>query len=233
MSERVDKQFLVTIGIERAQAQRQHKLRRLISNLDGPKIVEAQFRLLFQIHFGDEEMHLLFDVAAEHFRSAFRKPVTVFLEPCFQTFALFSGEDDDIVFAHRILSLNRDAEGFGATDGRLTRRHRGVAAHAAFHQREQARASVEIFDQPRRSVGIEMIDHFLIADVDLAALDQGRNGDYHSKLFRIAFKVVDHGDHGLVVLARQDDLRCFVKNLGVGFGDVKTAERLRGFDFNR
>jgi hypothetical protein len=69
-----------------------------------------------------------------------------------------------------------------------------------------------------------MVDDFLIADMDLTFFDQCRNRDNHGKLFRIAFKVIHHGDHCLIVLTGQDDLRSPVKDLRVGLGDIEAAK---------
>ena len=58
----------------------------------------------------------------------------------------------------------------GATDCAMLAGGSGVAAPSRriASAASAARVGVEIFDQPRRRVGIEMIDHFLVDDVDLA-----------------------------------------------------------------
>ena len=72
-----------------------------------------------------------------------------------------------------------------------------------------------------------MIDDFLVADVDLALFDERRHRDDDGEFLRIAFEVVHHGDHGLVVVADEHDLRRLVENFRVGLGDVKAAEAVR------
>ena len=96
-----------------------------------------------------------------------------------------------------------------------------------------AGTAVVIFHQARRGVGVQMVDDFLVADVDLPAFDQRRHRYHHGKLFGIAFEIIDHGNHGLVVLARQHDLRRFVEDLGVGLGHVEAAECIRGSPVKR
>jgi hypothetical protein len=90
-----------------------------------------------------------------------------------------------------------------------------------------ARATVVVLNEPWRRVSVEMVDDFLIADMDLALFDQRRNRNNHGKFFRIPFEVVDHGDDCPIVVPGQDDLRSLVKDLRVGLGDVKAAKAKR------
>ena len=73
-----------------------------------------------------------------------------------------------------------------------------------------------VLNEPWRRVGVEMVNDFLIADMDLTFFDQCRNRNNHGKLFRITFEVVDHGDDCLIILPGQDDLRSLVKDFRIG-----------------
>src|SRR5262249_54715346 len=87
-----------------------------------------------------------------------------------------------------------------------------------------ARTSVVVFNQPWRRIAVEMIDNLLVADMDLILFDQCRNRNNYCKLFWIALEVVDHVDHGLIVLPGQNDLRRLVEDLRVGFRYVEAAK---------
>ena len=65
---------------------------------------------------------------------------------------------------------------------------------------------VEILDQAGRGIGVEMIDQRVLGDVDLAALEHARHRHHERELLQGALIVVDHGDHGLAVVADEDDL---------------------------
>jgi hypothetical protein len=54
------------MGIHGAEPQRQHELRRVIAHLQRTQITVAHRRHALEVHLGDEEPHLLPDVAAEH-----------------------------------------------------------------------------------------------------------------------------------------------------------------------
>ena len=69
-----------------------------------------------------------------------------------------------------------------------------------------------------------MIQQRLVADVDLIPLQHRRHGDDHGKFLGIALEVVGHGQHGLVVLPHEDDLRRLVEQLRVRLSHVETAE---------
>lgn len=71
---------------------------------------ESELGLFAQIHFGDEEFEMLFDVAVQHRRCALGNAIAVLDEPCFEPGALIGREDDDVVFAHRVLRLYGHAE---------------------------------------------------------------------------------------------------------------------------
>ena len=86
---------------------------------------------------------------------------------------------------------------------------------------------VEVLDQPRRRVGVEVIDQRLLADVDLLALEQRRHRNHDGELLRLALEVVRHRHHGAIAVAHQHDLRGLVEQLGVGLGDVEAAEAER------
>ena len=69
-----------------------------------------------------------------------------------------------------------------------------------------------------------MLDDRPLAHVDLPLLEEGGHGHDDGELLGIALEVVGHGEHGLILVPRQDNLRCLVEQLGVGLGDVEAAE---------
>ncbi len=86
---------------------------------------------------------------------------------------------------------------------------------------------IEILDQPRRGIGVEMIDGLGVDDADLVFLDEGRHRNDEGEFTGLALVVARHGDRGLLAVARENDLGGFVEQLGVGLGDVEAAERAR------
>ena len=79
----------------------------------NPQVIERalrQRRPLLQGDLRDEEPHPLFDVTAEHLSRAGRNPVAVPPQPGFESTALLSREDDDVVLADRIGRLDGHAE---------------------------------------------------------------------------------------------------------------------------
>ena len=61
------------------------------------------------------------------------------------------------------------------------------SARCLVHRRP-ARILVEVLDQARRGVGVEVIDERLVADVDLLLLQHCRHGDDDRELLRIPLK---------------------------------------------
>ncbi len=95
------------------------------------------------------------------------------------------------------------------------------------HHHRPARILVRIFDQPRRRVGVEVIDRLGIDDADLLALDEGRNRNHDGEFLRLALVVARHRNRGLISVAGQHHLRRFVEQLRVGLGDIEAAEGAR------
>ena len=93
------------------------------------------------------------------------------------------------------------------------------------HFVDPARILVEVLDQPRRGIRIDVIDERLLGDVDLIARDEGRDGNHDGELFRIAFEVVGHRQHRAIAVAHEDDLGRLIEDRRVGTGDVEAAER--------
>ena len=100
-------------------------------------------------------------------------------------------------------------------------RRRPPSARASRHP---ARVRVEVLDQPRRRIGVEVIDERLVADVDLLALQERRHRNDDGELLQVALEVVGHRHHRAIAVAHQHDLRGLVEQLGVGLGDVEAAE---------
>ena len=64
--ERVDEQLLISIGVQRAQSDGQHELRRVEGHLERAQIRETQPALLLQVDASHEEFHPLLQIAAEY-----------------------------------------------------------------------------------------------------------------------------------------------------------------------
>jgi len=69
-----------------------------------------------------------------------------------------------------------------------------------------------------------VLDQRAIADPDLALLQHRRHRHHDGELLGIALEVVGHGQHALVLVAHEHDLRGLVEELAVGLGDVEAAE---------
>ena len=213
--EGIDEQLLGAGGVDHAEADGEHELGALVGHLQRPQVGEAELRLLAEVHLGDEEPHPLLEIAAEHARGARGDPVAVLGQPGLQPLALLGREDQDVVLAHRVLRLDGHAEALGAV------LPPAAADDAPFHggrlHRHRvdrlARVAVEVLDQPRGRVGVEVVEQGPLGDVDLLLLEEGRDGDDDGELLRIPLEVVGHGEDGAVAVARQDDLRGLVEQL--------------------
>src|SRR5213594_2864097 len=75
-----------------------------------------------KVNLGDEEPHLLFDVALKHLRGASGNLVVVLEEPGLQSVALFGGQNQNVVFADGVFGFDGDAAGFGTATVRFSRR---------------------------------------------------------------------------------------------------------------
>ena len=65
-----------------------------------------------------------------------------------------------------------------------------------FLRHAHAGIRVEVFDEPRRGEGVEMVDDRLAPHVNLLPLDERRDRNHDRELFRIAAKIVGHRQHG-------------------------------------
>jgi hypothetical protein len=115
--------------------------------------------LLLQVHLRDEEPHVLLDVAAEHGTGTCGNAIAAGAQPGLETAALRGRENDDVVFADGVLGLDRDAERLGArvhgVDGAAGHcRRRQVLRHLV----DPARVLVEVLDQPRRGIRVDVVD---------------------------------------------------------------------------
>ena len=197
----------------------------LVGHLEGAQVGEAELRLLLQVDLGDEELHPLLEIAAEHPRGPGGNAVAVLAEPGLQPVALLGGEDQDVVLAHRVGRLDGDPQALRAARRRAACAGGAGAAAAPWPTTVEAgRGLVEVLDESRRRVGVQMIEERPLGDVDLLALEEGGDGDDDGELFRIALEVVGHGEDRAVAVAHQDHLGGLVEQLGVGLGDVEAAE---------
>ncbi len=96
-------------------------------------------------------------------------------------------------------------------------------------RRGLARVRIEVFDEARRGVGVEVLDERPLADVDLPARQERRHGNDDGELLRVAVEVVRHRQDRAVAVPHEDDLRGAVEELRVALGHVEAAER-RGPD---
>ena len=84
---------------------------------------------------------------------------------------------------------------------------------------------VEVLDQPRRRVGVEVLEQPAVADVDLLALQHRGHRHHQGELGERPAVVVAHGEHGAVSVAHQRHLRRLVEQLGVRLSHVESTER--------
>ena len=185
--------------------------------------------MFVQVDPGDEESHPLLDVAAEHLLRAGRYPVAVASQPRLESGALLGREDNDVVFANRIGGLDGDAERRLANAAcgphrNVVRARRGRHLHGD----GATWVAIEVLDQSRRRIGVEVVDDGLVADVDLVARQQRGHRDDDGEFARVALEVVRHGDHGAVAIPCEHHLRGAVEQCGVRLGDIETAERQGG-----
>ena len=108
--ESVYEKFLRTVCVDHPEPDREHELGRLIFHLDRPQHRVSEFRLLGQIYPRDEKFHVLPDIAHEHVRCARRDAVVVLPKPRFEPRALARRENEDIVFADRVLCFHCHAQ---------------------------------------------------------------------------------------------------------------------------
>ena len=106
----VEEEFLVILCVQRPQPDRQHEFRRLVGHLERTQVRVSQLGLFLEVHLRNEEAHLLLDVAGKNPRSSPGRLVAVFAQPGFQSIALFSREDLDVILADGVLRLDRNAQ---------------------------------------------------------------------------------------------------------------------------
>ena len=226
--EGVDHQVLRPIRIHCAQTHGQHELRRLVGDLQRTKIGEPESCLFGHVDLGDEELQILPDVAAEDLDGARRQPISLSLQPGDQTATLGRRENLDVVLAHDVGRLDRDAERVVPLPlGHRRHGHRlapPLECRLPVHLHARARILVEVLDQPRRRVGVEMVDQRLVSDMDLLLLQDSRNRNHDRKLPGVAPEVIGHRQHRAVAVPDQHDLRRSVEQLRVGARDIEAAE---------
>lgn len=86
-------EVLRAVGVERAEPERQHELRRPVANLERSQEAPVRQRHAVEIHLGDEEMHLLLDVTAEHRLGAVGQAITVVRQKIDEPVALLGGQN--------------------------------------------------------------------------------------------------------------------------------------------
>src|SRR5215475_14662661 len=161
-------------------------------------MVARQFHA-FKVHFGNEETHVLLDVAAEHRGGAVWNSVTIVGEPIDEAIALLRRKDRDIVFGDVITRFYRYT--FAPRELRDGGRRGGAHGRHIHDRTWTAWIRIAILDQPRCRIGVEMIDGLGIDDANLSAFDERRHWDDHCKFVRVALIVACHRDSGLVAIA--------------------------------
>ena len=111
LGEEVEEQFLRTVGVDRAEPDRQHELGRFERDLQRPEIREAKLGLFTEVDLRDEEFHALFEITLQDCRGALWDAVAVLGQPDFQAAAFLARENEDVVFTDRILRLHGYAQG--------------------------------------------------------------------------------------------------------------------------
>ncbi len=225
--QRVEQQVLAALRVHHAEPDRQHEFRALEGDLQRAQHAAALLGVLLQVHLGDEELHALLDVGAEHVRGAVGDLVAVVLEPGFEPVRLGRGQDQDVVFADHVFGLDGHALGPGLllpVGKREPGARRRGAKHPLHDDDGLARIRIEIFDQPRRGEGVQMIDNRVLGHMDLLALKHGRGRDHHGEILGLALEVVDHGDDGAVAVAHHHHLGRLVEELSIALGNEKAAE---------
>ena len=84
-----DKHLLTVFGVDRTEANGQHKLARLESNLYRPQLVHAELELFAHIDLGDKKLHVLLEVTANHFAGLGRHFIAIFCQPSEQAIGFF------------------------------------------------------------------------------------------------------------------------------------------------
>src|SRR5262249_55961175 len=105
----------------------------------------------------------------------------------------------------------------------------GRGGHASLEPRQlvlldRAWIRIEVLDEAWRGIGVQMLENRAIADVDLLALEYGRDRHDDGELLQVSAEVVGHREHGLVVATDEHDLRRLVEELRVRLRDVEAAE---------
>ena len=231
--ERIDEELLRSVGVDHPEPNRKHELRRFVCHLDRPQVREARFGLLRQVHLGHEEAHLLIDVGRQHARRTCRDAVAAAPQPGFETLLSVAERMrmsySPTVYWASMVTPRLLSRGFA----RRCAGGAGAAPVIVLPTRHAAGVGVEVFDQTRRRKRVQVLQHGLVAHVDLLPLDERRDGDDHRELLEIAPKVVGHRDDRAVAVPHEHDLRGLVEQLGVGLGHVEAAEGIGPSDAGR
>ena len=130
----------------------------------GRRYEKPSLRLLRQVHLRDEEPHVLPDVAAEHRRRAGRNPVAVLAQPGFEPVALLAERIrmsySPTVYCASIVTPRLRARALVCADAAAMSAPQRRWRHAGRIARSHGFV-VEVLDQPRRRVGVEVIDSAL------------------------------------------------------------------------
>src|SRR4029453_13463014 len=100
-------------------------------------------------------------------------------------------QDEDVVLAACILRLDCDAQGLGE----LPRLLHDIGRPRRRRQRETVgvqatRVSIEVLDEARRRVRVEMVDERFVADMDLFARDERRHWNNNCELLWLPFTII-------------------------------------------
>ena len=198
----------------------QHELGRLVGDLDRAQRREAELLLLLEVHLGDEELHALLEVAAEHARRRRRgcgsRPPSARSRGrrlCLRR------EDQDVVLADGVPGLDRHAERLRARRLSFGRPRLGGPPRAvALVARRllRARIRIEVLDQPRRRERVEVIDERFCRRCGSAPFSSTvGTGTTIANSLGSPWKSLAMRQHGAVAVAHQHDLRGAVEELGV------------------
>lgn len=223
--QRIHEELLRSIRVRHPETDREHEFRRVVGDLDRPQRRESEPRLFTQIHLRHEEAHVLADVAVQDLGRAARNAVSVLAEPRRQAARFLRGENQDVVLAHGVARLDRDAQALLA--GGRRRGHLRDRSHLPVEPvlvLAPARVRVVVLDETRRRIRVQTLQELRVADVDLALFDRARHRDHDREVLRIALVVASHGHDRVVAVADEGDLRGAVIELRVRLRDVEAAE---------
>ena len=80
----VNEQFLWAVRVHHAEADGEHEFRTFIGDLDRAQVGVTKPSFCLQVHFGDKEAHVLFEITAQDAGCTFWNPIAILGEPSFE-----------------------------------------------------------------------------------------------------------------------------------------------------